>query len=310
MELTDKKILVTGGNGFLGKNLVAALQARGVAPENIVIPNASECDLRILKNCEEVVKGIDVVFHLAGVTGGITYHLENPGSIAFDNIMMGAQLMESARKAGVQKFLTAGSVTEYPMNAPIPYNEDDLWIGAPFPTHFAYSAAKTMLLVQAQAYRAQYGFNAVHLLLTNMYGPGEPWKGDSVIQSTICRMYEAIEQKSSTFEVWGSGKPTRDFLYVEDAAAAFIAAAERYDKSEPVNIATGKEVSISELVTTIAKLMNFNGEIIYNTEKPDGQPRRFMDCSKAMHEFGFAVDSDLQANLQKTVTWALANREA
>jgi GDP-L-fucose synthase len=308
MDLKDKKILVTGKAGFLGGHLVAALEDRGVPRGNIHCPKAEELDLRLKINCEKAVEGMDVVFHLAGVTGGIEFHVKNPGSIYYDNVTMGVELMEAARKSGVKKFITAGSATEYPQNAPAPFREADLWVGNLAPSHIAYTTAKKMLSIQALSYRAQYGFNAVHLLLTNLYGPRAPWAGDHVIPSTIRRIFEAKQKGEQTFEVWGTGKPTRDFLYAEDAAKAFVMAAEKYDKSDPVNIASGREASIRELVTAIAGIMEFSGEIVYNTAKPDGSPRRALDVTKAEREFGFRAGTDLKTGLIKTIEWALANR--
>ncbi len=305
MNLCGKKILVTGAQGFVGTAVVASLKSRGVLDENLLLPSFGEYDLRTREACEEVMAGVDVVIHLAGVTGGVTFHRAHPGSIFYDNLIIGVRLMEAARKAGVKKFLTAGSMAEYPATAPLPYKEETLWDGYPDLVHAPYAVAKTMLLAQAQAYRVQYGFNAIHLLLTSMYGPGE--KDDFVIPSLIRRMVDAKRRGESFVEVWGTGKPTRDFLYVEDAAEAIVGAAERCDSPEPVNIGSGIETPIHALATTIARLVGFSGEVRFDPTKPDGAPRRAADTSRA-RVFGFSPRTDLESGLRMTIAWHLQNR--
>jgi len=302
MNLRSKKILVTGGAGFLGKHVVRKLVEHGVPEGNIAVPQAEDCDLRFVENSRRAVRGNDVVVHLAGVTGGIEFHRQHPASVFYDNLMMGVQLMEAAREKGVEKFVTIGSATEYPERAPLPFKEETLWDGFPEKLHAPYTVAKKMLLVQAQAYRKQYNFNATHLLLTNMYGPGEKIEETSfVIPMLIKRIGEAKKTGANFIDVWGTGRATRDFLYVEDAAEAIFLAAERYDKPEPVNIASGWEISIQELVELIAKLMGFQGEIRWDTSKPEGQLRRILDASKAEREFGFRAKVDFETGLQKTI---------
>lgn len=303
MDLKGKKVLVTGGAGFLGGHVIQALRSRGVPDADIFVPRSEVCDLRFLRNCEEAVRGRDVVIHLAGITGGIEFHKKNPAKIFYDNLMMGIQLMEAGRKAGAQKFVTIGSATEYPEGAPLPFKEQDLWMGFPERIHAPYTIAKKMLSVQAEAYRRQYGSSAIHLLMTNMYGPGQALQNDMVIPSVIRRIWKALHEGQSVLEVWGTGRPTRDFLYAKDAAQGILLATEQYDKSEPVNIASGWEISIRELTALIARLMNFQGEITFNTSKPDGQMRRVLDTSRAEREFGFRATTDFETGLRETIDW-------
>jgi len=308
MNLKDKKILVTGGGGFLGSHLVQRLLGRGVSRELIIVPRAGDCDLRIRENCESIVQGVDVVIHAAGTTGNTEFHRDHPAEIFYDNLTMGVELMEAARVAGVEKFVTIGSATEYPENAPLPFREENLWIGFPEPLHAPYTIAKKMLLVQAQAYRAQYGFNAIHLLLTNMYGPGNEAKGGFVITNMINRMLAAKDTGQAVVEAWGTGVPTRDFLYVEDAAEGIVLAAEKYDKPDPVNLGSGWEISIKELTETISHLTGFGGEIRWDVSKPDGQMRRMLDTRKAERELGFRAGTSFEDGLRKTVEWHKSRR--
>ena len=309
MDLKKKKILVTGGAGFLGQHVVQFLIQRGVDGKNILVPRSENCDLRILENCQKVVIGQDIIFHLAGMTGGIEYHKKNPAVIFYDNILMGVQLMETAREVGVSKFVTIGSATEYPENAPLPFKESDLWHGFPEPLHAPYTIAKKMLLVQAQSYRKQYGFNAIHLLMTNMYGPGEKLDSSFVIPSLIRRIWQAEKEGRDFVEIWGTGKPTRDFLYAKDAAEGIVLAAEKYDKPEPVNIGSGWEISIGELAEIIVRLMNFKGKIKFDETKPDGQMRRMLDTTRAEQEFGFRAATDFETGLMETINWYLPKLE-
>jgi GDP-L-fucose synthase len=303
LELHDKKILVTGGTGFLGTHVVRALKDRGVLEKNIIVPARETHDLRTAEACREVTKGADVVIHLAGITGDGQFHREHPAEIFHDNLTMGVELMEAARANGVKKFVTAGSITEYPVAAPLPFREEDIWAGSVEELHEAYSVAKTMLLVQAQAYRAQYGFDAVHLLLTNMYGPGKEAVRGFVITNIIRRILEAKRDKALDITLWGTGAPTRDFIFVKDAAEAFVAAAERYDKPEPVNVGSGWEISIKELAETIARLMDWKGDIKWDISKPDGQMRRILDPGHAEREFGFRARTSFEEGLKETIAW-------
>jgi GDP-L-fucose synthase len=294
------KIVVTGGAGFLGSRVIARLVAGGLRQEDMLAPRSEEYDLTVRANCESVVAGAEIVVHAAGITGGGEFHRDHPGEIFYKNIVMGIELMEAARKAGVKKFVTIGSAAEYPEDAPLPLREETLWDGAPEGLHASYASAKRALLAQGQAYQQQYGFRAIHLLMTNMYGPGDKTDEGFVIPMMIERIRNAKAKGDAFIEVWGSGTPTRDFLYVDDAAEAVVLAAEKYDKPEPVNIGSGQEISIKELVATIAELMDFQGEIRWNTAKPDGQARRALDASRAEREFGFQATTSLREGLKKT----------
>lgn len=301
----DKKILVTGGAGFLGTYLVQKLLNEGILQINISIPRSKNSDLRIVKNCAKAVRGIDIVFHLAGNVGGIGYNRENSGTIFYDNIIMGVQLMEEARKAGVKKFIGLGTICEYPKITRLPFKEEDLWNGYPEETNAAYGLAKKMLLVQAQAYRQQYGFNAIHLMPVNLYGPNDNFDPSSshVIPALIKKFIDAKKKEESKVVVWGSGKPTREFLYVEDAARAIILATEKYNKPDPVNLGSSFEISIKELAELIKRLVGFKGRIVWDKTKPDGQPRRKLDTTKARKEFGFESKTNFEEGLKKTIEW-------
>lgn len=300
IDLKTKKILVTGGAGFLGQHLLRKLKERGVPEKNIFAPRSAELDLRLRENCEKAVRGQNIVVHLAGSTGGITFHKERPAQTFYDNLVMGVELMESARKAGVEKFVAIGTATEYPENASPPLKEKDLWNGQPEKIHIPYAVAKKMLLVQAQAYRRQYGFTGIHLLHTNMYGPGDE-KSSFVIPALIKRIREAKAEKLPFVEVWGSGRALRDFLYVEDAAEGIVLAAEKYEGAEPVNMASGREVSIGEVVKRLVELLDFGGEIHWDASKPEGHLRRVLDVSKAEREFGFRARTGFEEGLKKTI---------
>lgn len=304
MKWADTNILVTGGAGFLGSFVVESLEEKGA--NNILIPISSLCDLRIRENCATVVRDADVVFHLAAKVGGIGLNMEKPGELFFDNLIMGIQLMEEARKAGVKKFVTLGTICSYPKFTPSPFSEDDLWSGYPEETNASYGLAKKMLLVQSQAYRKQYGFNSIVLFPTNLYGPGDNVdpRSSHVIPALIRKIYEAKESDSNQITVWGDGSPTRDFLYVEDAARGIILAAEKYDKSDPINLGTGREVSIKELVDMISKIIGFEGKVVWDISRPGGQPRRCVNADRAKKEFGFEAKVSLEEGLRKTCTWA------
>ncbi len=300
MNLEKQKILVTGGAGFLGEHIIEELIKRGVPRENIIIPRSKDCDLRIWGNCKKVTQGVSAVIHAAALTGNPEVHRKEPGRIFYDNLIMGIQLMEAARQAGVEKFISIGSVAEYPLSANPPFREEDLWNGMPEALHAPYALAKKMLLVQEQAYRKQYGFNGIHLLMANMYGPGDLEKG-FVVPMLARKIWEAEQRSENTVEVWGTGKAIRDFLYVKDAARGIILALEKYDIPNPVNIGSGKKVSIRELAELLAKLLDFKGEFRFDTSKPEGQMLRVMDTSKAEREFGFKASTDLEAGLTETI---------
>lgn len=308
INLFDKKILITGVQGFLGKHLIKnLLEKRKVPKDNLFLPSFEELDLRRWENCQKAVKGQDIVIHLAAKVGGIGLNREIPGEMFYDNAIMGIQLMEAARQAGVEKFVVIGTICSYPKFTPVPFKEDDLWNGYPEETNAPYGLAKKMLLVQAQAYRQQYGFNVIYLLPVNMYGEGDNFdpKSSHVIAALIRKIHEAKKDKKDFIEVWGTGKPTREFLYVEDGAEGILLATEKYDKSEPVNLGSGMEISIKDLTELICKLMDFKGEIRWDTTKPDGQPRRRLDTSQAQKEFGFVAKIPFEEGLKKTINWYL-----
>jgi GDP-L-fucose synthase len=301
----DKQILVTGGAGFLGSFIVEQLKGKGVEDENIRIPRSRDTDLRRWENCIEAVKDVDFVINLAAKVGGIGYNQKYPGTLFYDNIIIGVQLMEAARREGIEKFVAIGTVCAYPKFTPVPFKEDYLWDGYPEETNAPYGLAKKMLLVQSQAYRQQYGFNSIFLLPVNLYGPRDNFELESshVIPALISKFREAVENNKMVVEVWGTGKASREFLYVEDAARGIILATEKYNKSEPINIGAGAEIKIKDLVELIAELTGFDGEIKWDTSKPDGQPRRCLDVSQAELEFGFKAKTDFRGGLTKTIQW-------
>jgi GDP-L-fucose synthase len=301
--LHNKKVLITGGNGFLGTHLTRLIEKE--KPKRLYTPSVKELDLVRLDDCRKAVENIDIVIHLAAIVGGIGYNQKIPGQMFYDNLMMGAQLMEEARKAGVKKFVGIGTICAYPKFTPIPFKEEDLWNGYPEETNAPYGLAKKMLLVQGQAYRQQYGFNSIYLLPVNLYGPGDNFdpKSSHVIPAMIKKFVDAKTKGSNKVTVWGTGKPTREFLYVEDAAKAIMLATEKYNKPNPVNLGSSFEISIRDLAETIAKLTGFSGEIVFDDTKPDGQPRRKLDISRAEKEFGFMATTDFYKGLKKTIEW-------
>ncbi len=308
MELKGKKILITGGAGFLGSFMEKKLLDHGVPKANIFAPHSNEYNLRKWENCEKVVKNQDVVIHLAAKAGGIGFNLKHPAELFYDNIVMGVQLIEAARLAGIEKFVAIGTICAYPKFTPAPFKEGDLWNGYPEETNAPYGLAKKMLLVQAQAYRQQYGFNAIYLLPVNLYGPRDNFNPMSshVIPALIKKVAEAEKEGKSYIEVWGTGKATREFLYAEDAAEGIILATEKYNKPEPVNLGSGMEISIKDLVELICRLMDFKGKIIWDTAKPDGQPRRCLNTDRAEKEFSFKAKTDFETGLKKTIDWYLS----
>ena len=321
----EKCVVVTGGAGFLGQYVGRKLEERGCT--QIFVPKIEDYDLRdqntIIRMYEE--SRPDIVIHLAAVVGGIGANRANPGQFFYDNAVMGIQLIEFARRFGVKKFVCLGTICCYPKFTPVPFKEDDLWNGYPEETNAPYGLAKKMLLVQSQAYRQQYGFNSIFLMPVNLYGPGDNFNTNTshVIPALIKKIVDAMRGKESAFQklreekkpdkpdqtitVWGTGTATREFIYVEDAAEAIILATEKYNKADPVNIGAGFEISIKSLIELIARLAKFNGEIIWDSSKPDGQPRRMLDTSKAEIEFGFKAKMSLDNGLKKTIEWYLKN---
>lgn len=303
---TDKKILVTGGAGFLGSSIVEKLvNERKVDPGKIRIPRSQEMDLRRWENCVKAVKDVDVVIHLAAKVGGIGFNKKYPATLFYENAIMGIQLMEAAREEGIQKFVAIGTVCAYPKHTLVPFREEDLWSGYPEETNAPYGISKKILLVQAKAYRDQYGFNAIYLLPVNLYGPRDNFDPEQshVIPALIKKMVDAKSEGKKEVVVWGTGKASREFLYVEDAAEGILLATEKYNKSDPINLGAGKEITITELVELIARLTGYQGKIIYDASKPDGQPRRCLDTSKAKKEFGFEAKTDLTEGLKRTIEW-------
>jgi GDP-L-fucose synthase len=307
-----RKILVTGGAGFLGGPLIATLVERGARPENITVPEFPRYDLRLREACAEVVKGQDLVIHLAANAGGIGWNRVHPGALFYDNAAMGIHLMEEARKAGVSKYVQIGTVCAYPFQPPrIPFREDDLWEGYPEPTNAPYGIAKKVLMVMAQAYRQEYGFNAIYLLPVNLYGPGdhffEPEKSH-VIPALIQKFVDARESGAPRVEVWGSGfyqgtPVSREFLYVGDAAEGIALATERYDDADPANIGSGQEVPINDLVAMVKEMTGYRGEVVRDLTRPDGQPRRCLDTSRAKERFGFVARTPFEEGLRRTIAW-------
>lgn len=310
MELKDKRILVTGGSGFLGSFVIEKLLDRGVNKEDIIIPRSKDCDLRKLECCKEIVKDVDIVIHLAANVGGIGYNREHPGQLFYDNLMMGTQLMEESRKAGVEKFVAIGTICAYPNMTPVPFKEEDIWNGYPEVTNAPYGLAKKMMMVQSQAYRDEYNFNSIYLLPVNLYGPRDNFKEESshVIPALIKKAIEAKESNSDHIDVWGTGSATREFLYAEDAAEGIVKATENYDGRDPVNLGSGMEISIKDLVTKICEVVGFEGEIRWDTTKPDGQPRRNLDTTRAEERFGFKAQTNFDEGIKNTVEWYLENR--
>ena len=302
---TDKRVVVTGGAGFLGSYVVAKLQERGC--QNVFVPLIEEYDLRekeaIVRLYEDAQP--NVVIHLAAIVGGIGANRENPGKFFYDNAIMGIQLIEQARIASIEKFVCIGTVCAYPKYTPVPFKEDDLWNGYPEETNAPYGLGKKMLLVQLQAYRQQYGFNGIYLLPVNLYGPGDNFDPETshVIPALIRRMVEAKERGSDSVTVWGTGDASREFFYVEDAAEGIVLASERFNKPEPVNLGSGEETRIRDLVPLIAELVGYDGEVKWDSSKPDGQPRRMLDTTRASEEFGFHAKVGLREGLMRTIEW-------
>lgn len=328
--MKDKRICITGGHGFLGQHLVAKFKERGY--KNIFIADIDKYDLRDINDVKKVYSDIkpDIVVHLAARVGGIGANREHPGEFFYDNLTMGVFLLDQAYRHKIDKFVALGTICCYPKFTPVPFKEDDVWNGYPEETNAPYGLAKKMLLVQSQAYRNQYGFNSIFLMPVNLYGPGDNFDPASshVIPALIKKFVDAMGGKAAVEQrlkrrngerekgeqdkeviVWGTGKATREFLYVEDCAEALVLATEKYDKPDPVNIGAGFEISIKDLTNLIAKLMGYNGTIKWDSSKPDGQPRRMLDTSRAKEEFGFRAKTQFEQGLKKTIEWYCSQRE-
>jgi GDP-L-fucose synthase len=303
MDLIGKNIVVTGGSGFLGSRIVKFLEEKGI--KDIVVPRSTTCDLRIPENCAKITKGADIVFHTAGNVGGIGYNKQFPASVFYDNIMMDTLMMEESRKNKVKKFIAIGTVCSYPKFTDVPFLEEKLWDGYPEETNASYGLSKKMMIVQSKAYSQQYDFKSVVLVQTNLYGPGDNFNPNTshVIPALIKKIHEAKLFKQNEIEVWGDGTPSRDFLYVDDAARAAILAAEKYEDSDPINIGIGKEITIKDLSHLIMKLMNADVKIKWNSEKPNGQPRRCLSIERAKRELRFIPTVDIEEGLRRTIQW-------
>ena len=308
---SERRVMVTGGGGFLGSAVVGRLRTSGAG--QIFSVRSRDYDLRTRAGIDRALTDgrPDVLIHLAAVVGGIGANRENPGRFFYENAVMGIQLMEAARLAGVEKFVQIGTVCSYPKFTPVPFHEDNLWDGYPEETNAPYGLAKKMLLVQGQAYRQQYGFDVIHLIPVNLYGPGDNFDPDSshVIPALIKKCVDAREAGAGHIDVWGTGAASREFLYVDDAAEGIVLAAERYDGADPINLGVGHEITIGELVELIARLTGFKGELRWDTTKPDGQPRRALDTSRAREQFGFIARTTFEEGLERTIQWYQASRQ-
>ncbi len=306
----NKRITITGGKGFLGSHLIKNLENRGC--RKIAIADLPEYNLINLTDVRQMYERTqpDIVIHLAAKVGGIGFNQEKPAELFYDNLIMGTQLIHEAYRQKIEKFVALGTICAYPKFTPVPFREEDLWNGYPEETNAPYGLAKKMMLVQSQAYRQQYGFNSIFLLPVNLYGPGDNFdpRSSHVIPALIKKCIDAIDNSSDTIEVWGTGRATREFFYVEDAAEAISLATELYNKSDPVNIGAGFEISIRELAELIAQITGFKGKIVWDKTKPDGQPRRMLDCSRAAAEFSFKAKTGLADGLAKTIEWYKNNR--
>lgn len=304
-DLRDKRILVTGGAGFLGRQVVSQLALVGADLQKITVPRSRDCDLKTMENCQRAVDQQDIVIHMAAHVGGIGLNREKPAELFYDNLMMGTQLIHAAYQAGVQKFVCIGTICAYPKFTPVPFKEDDIWDGYPEETNAPYGIAKKALLVQLQAYRQQYDFDGIYLLPVNLYGPEDNFdpRSSHVIPALIRKVYEAQQRGDRQLPVWGDGSPTREFLYSDDAARGITMATQFYSAPDPVNLGTGYEISIRDLIALICELMEFKGEIVWQTDQPNGQPRRCLDTDRAKAAFGFTAQIGFEEGLRNTIAW-------
>lgn len=304
LNLETKRVLVTGGAGFLGRQVLTQLLRSGADRQKITVTRSQSCDLRCLANCQRAVDQQDIVIHLAAHVGGIGLNQQKPAELFYDNLIMGTQLIHAAYQAGVSKFVCVGTICAYPKFTPVPFKEDNLWNGYPEETNAPYGIAKKALLVQLQAYRQQYGFDGIYLLPVNLYGPEDNFNPQSshVIPALIHKVSQAQKQGQKQLLVWGDGSPTREFLYSEDAARGIVLATQHYSQPEPVNLGTGQEISIRHLVELICELMEFQGEVVWQTDRPNGQPRRCLDTQRAK-SFGFTTQVDFKQGLRHTIDW-------
>jgi len=305
LSLANKNIVVTGGAGFLGRQVVAQLLEAGASRDRISIPRSSDCDLTQMSACETAVDGQDIIIHLAAHVGGIGLNREKPAELFYDNLMMGTQLIHAAYQAGAEKFVCVGTICAYPKFTPVPFKEDDLWIGYPEETNAPYGIAKKALLVQLEAYRQQYDFNGIYLLPVNLYGPEDNFnpRSSHVIPALIRKVYEAQQRGDKEIPVWGDGSPSREFLYSTDAARGIVMATQKYNESDPVNLGTNHEIKIKDLIETICDLMGFEGELVWETDQPNGQPRRCLDTQRAKERFGFTAEVGFRDGLKNTIDW-------
>jgi GDP-L-fucose synthase len=313
IDLSHERIVVTGGAGFLGRHLIPELVARGARPEGVLVPTIEDYDLTVEADVERMYETMapTVVIHLAAEVGGIGANREQPGRFFYANMAMGLHLIEHARRRGLRKFVQVGTICAYPKFTPVPFKEDDLWNGYPEETNAPYGIAKKALLVMLQAYRAQYGLDGIYLLPVNLYGPGDNFdpRSSHVIPALIRKFVEAVESGAEEVVVWGTGAASREFLYVEDAARGLAMATERYDDPEPVNLGAGFEITIKDLAERIAALTGFSGRLVWDTARPDGQPRRQLDTSRAKERFGFEAQMDFDEGLRRTIDWWRKQRE-
>lgn len=305
LELENKRILVTGGAGFLGRQVIDQLCENGADRDKITVTRSHDCDLRVWENCQRAVDQQDIIIHLAAHVGGIGLNREKPGELFYDNLIMGTQLIHAAYQQGTEKFVCVGTICAYPKFTPVPFKEDDIWNGYPEETNAPYGIAKKALLVQLQSYRQQYGFNGIYLLPVNLYGPEDNFNPNSshVIPALIRKVQEAQTRGEKQLPVWGDGSPTREFLYSTDAARGIVMGTQFYNDAEPVNLGTGYEISIKDLITLICELMEYDGEIVWETDKPNGQPRRCLDTERAKQAFGFTAEVEFRTGLKNTIDW-------